>query len=73
MWLASFRVGTWFMSIEPEPSRNMTADECEELADALVEAAAALSPGPKQQEISKLAHGYRSLAKMKRLVLRKVN
>ena len=61
------------MSIEQEPSRNMTADECEELADALVEAAAALPPGPKKQETSKLADGYRSLAQMKRLVLRKVN
>jgi len=51
----------------------MTADECEELADALLEAAAALPPGPKKQETSKLADGYRSLAQMKRLVLRKVN
>jgi hypothetical protein len=61
------------MSIEPDPSRNMTADECEELADALVEDAAALPPGPKKHEASKLADGYRSLAEMKRLVLRNVN
>ncbi|MFY9952848.1 hypothetical protein [Bradyrhizobium sp.] len=61
------------MSIEPEPSRNITADECDELADALVEASAPLPPGPKKQETLKLAHGYRDLAKMKRLVLRNVN
>jgi hypothetical protein len=30
------------MSIEQEHSKNMTADECDELADALVEASAAL-------------------------------
>ena len=60
------------MSIEQEQS-IITADECEELADALVEAAAALPPGPKKQETSNLAHCYRSLAQMKCLVLRKVN
>lgn len=60
-----------FMGSEQE--RKMTADECEELADALAEDAAALSLGPKKQETSNLAHCYRSLAQMKRLVLRKVN
>jgi hypothetical protein len=59
------------MSIEQE--RNLTADECEELADALVEAAAAMPLGPKKQETSKLSDGYRTLAQVKRLVLRKVN
>jgi hypothetical protein len=61
------------MGIEQEQSKNMTADECEELADALVDAAAALPPGPRKQKTSKLALGYRSLAQMKRFVLRKVN
>jgi hypothetical protein len=47
------------MSIEPEQlrkelSRNMTADECEELAALLLEDAAALPPGRKQGEILKL-------------------
>ena len=61
------------MSIEPEPTRNMTADECEELAALLLEDAAALPPGKKQEEILKLIFGYRDLAEMKRLVLRNVN
>jgi hypothetical protein len=59
------------MGIEPE--RNLTADECEELADALVEAAAVLPPGQKKQETSKLSDGYRTLAQVKRLMLRIVN
>ena len=57
------------MNTEQEPSTNLTIDECEELAAALFEDAAALPPGPKKQEILKLAQGYRSLGKMKRLVL----
>jgi hypothetical protein len=61
------------MNIEPELSRNMSADECEELAALLVEDAAELPPGQKQAEILKLVFGYRDLAKMKRLVLRNVN
>jgi hypothetical protein len=61
------------MSIEPEPTRNMTADECEELAALLLEDAAALPPGKKQEEILKLIFSYRDLAEMKRLVLRNVN
>ena len=36
------------MSIEPEPSRNLTADECEELAAVLLEDAAGLPPGKKR-------------------------
>jgi len=51
----------------------MTADECDELANALFDDAAALPSGPKQHEISNLAQGYRDLAKTKRLVLRQVN
>lgn len=61
------------MNTEQEPSTNLTIDECEELAAALFEDAAALPPGPKKQEILKLAQGYRSLGKMKRLVLRNVS
>ena len=72
-WLANFRAGARFISIEPEPSRNMTADECEELAALLLEDAAALPPGQKQGEILKLAFGYRDLAKMKRMVFQNVN
>jgi hypothetical protein len=59
------------MSIEQE--RNLTADDCEELADALVEAAVALPPGQKKQDTSKLSDGYRTLAQVKRLLLRMVN
>jgi hypothetical protein len=61
------------MNTEQEPSTNLTIDECEELAAALFEDAAALPPGPKKQEILKLAQGYRSLGKMKRLVLQNVS
>ena len=61
------------MSIETEQSKNMTADEREELAALLLEDAAALPPGQKQEEILELVFGYRDLAKMKRLVLRNVN
>jgi hypothetical protein len=58
------------MSIEPE--RNLTADECDELAEALRHNAAAL-PELKKAKLLELAEGYRNLAQMKRLVLRKVN
>jgi hypothetical protein len=61
------------MIIEDEPSTNLTVYECEELASALFQDAAALPPGPKKQEILKLAQGYRSLGKMKRLVLQNVS
>jgi hypothetical protein len=56
-----------------ENDTKLTIDQCEELAAALFEEAAALPPGPKKQEILKLAHGYRSLGKMKRLVLQNVS
>lgn len=56
-----------------EPSTNLTVHECEALASALLEDAATLPPGPKKQEILKLARGYRSLGKMKGLVLRNVS
>jgi hypothetical protein len=38
------------MSIEPEPSRNLTADECEELAAVLLEDAAGLPAGKKKRK-----------------------
>jgi hypothetical protein len=56
-----------------EDETELTIDECEELASALFEDAAALPPGPKKQEILKLAQGYRSLGKMKRLILQNVS
>jgi hypothetical protein len=56
-----------------EQERNLTADECEELADALPEAAAVLPSGQKKQETTKLSDGYRTLAQVKRLVSRMAN
>jgi hypothetical protein len=61
------------MSNEQEESRNMTADECEELAAALVEDASALPPGPKKENTLRLAQSYGNLAEMKRMVFRIVN
>jgi hypothetical protein len=61
------------MSNEQEDSRNLTANECDELVAALVEEAAALPHGPKKEDTLKLADGYRNLAEMKRMVLRRVN
>jgi hypothetical protein len=43
----------------------LTIEELHEMAAAKFEEAAALSPGPEQQEILKKAYGYRSLAEMK--------
>ena len=61
------------MTIESDTSTNLTACECEELASALFEDAAGLPPGPKKQEILKLARGYRSLGKMKGWVSQNVS
>ena len=61
------------MSNEHEESRNMTADECDELAAALVEDAIDLPHGPKKEDILRLAQSYRNLAEMKRIVLRNSN
>ena len=55
-----------------ENDTKLTIDQCEELAAALFEEAAAL-PEPKKQEILKLAQGYRSLGKMKRWVSQNVS
>ncbi len=44
----------------------LTFEECEELAEALLEEAAALPNGAKKEGLLKLAHGYHNLANMKR-------
>ena len=59
------------MSIEQE--RDLTADECDELAEALRQDAAALSDKLEKANLLDLAENYRVVAQMKRLVLRKVN
>jgi hypothetical protein len=59
------------MSIEQE--RNLTADECDELAEALRRDAAALPDESEKANLLELAECYRDLAEMKRLVSRKVN
>lgn len=59
------------MSIEH--ARNLTADECEELAEALRHDAATLPDELKKANVLELAECYRNLAQMKRLVLRKVS
>jgi hypothetical protein len=59
------------MSIEQE--RDLTADECDELAETLRHDAAALPDDLKKANLLELAEGYRNLAQMKRSVLRKVN
>jgi hypothetical protein len=46
-----------------EPSTDLTVEECRELAAAMLEDAAALPPGPKKEEILKLANGYSDLPK----------
>ena len=47
------------------PTTYLTIEELQEMAAAKFEEAAALLPGPEQQEILKKAFGYRSLAEMK--------
>jgi hypothetical protein len=47
------------------PTTYLTIEELHEMAAAKFEEAAALSPGPEQQEILKKAYGYKSLADMK--------
>jgi NTP pyrophosphatase (non-canonical NTP hydrolase) len=61
----------FMMSIEQE--RNLTAEECDELAEALRHDAAALPDDLKKANLLELAECYRDLAQMKRLVLRKVS
>jgi hypothetical protein len=52
---------------------HLTVDQCDELAKALREDAARLPHGSKRENLLQLAEGYRLLADMKRMVLRKVN
>jgi hypothetical protein len=58
------------MEIEQESSTRLTAKECQELADAVFEDATALPLGPEKNEILKLAHGYRNLAKVKNWLIK---
>ena len=51
----------------------LTIEECDELAEALFEDAAALPEGSRKENLLMLAHGYRNLANIKKLVSRKVN
>ena len=52
---------------------HLTVDQCDELAKALREDAARLPHGSERESLLQLAEGYRLLADMKRMVLRKVN
>lgn len=58
---------------EKNEQPNLTAEECLELATAMFEDGAALPPGPKKEEILKLAHGYRNLAELKKWLSGKLN
>ena len=52
---------------------HLTAHQCDELAEGLRQDAAALPNGLEKENLLKLAEGYRDLANIKRMVLRKVN
>jgi hypothetical protein len=52
---------------------RLTVDQCDELAKALQEDAARLPYGSERENLLQLAEGYRLLADMKRMVLRKVS
>ena len=52
---------------------HLTVDQCEELAKALREDAARLPHGSKRENLLQLAEGYRLLADMKGMVLRRAN
>jgi hypothetical protein len=52
---------------------HLTADECNELVEALLRDAATLPSGSKREDLLKLAEGYRALANVKRMVLRNAN
>jgi hypothetical protein len=61
------------MPKDEESATNLTVEECRELAAAMFEDAAALPPGPKKDEVWKLAQGYRDLADMKSWLAKKLN
>jgi hypothetical protein len=52
---------------------HLTVDQCDQLAKALRQDAARLPRGLERENLLQLAEGYSVLAKMKRMVLRKVN
>jgi hypothetical protein len=56
-----------------QQEEHLTVDLCDELAKALREDAARLPRGSERENLLRLAEGYRLLADMKRMVLRKVN
>jgi hypothetical protein len=58
------------MGTASKPTTYLTIDELQEMAAAKFEEAAALSPGPEQQQVLKRAYGYKSLADMKALLSR---
>ncbi|HWJ17084.1 MAG TPA: hypothetical protein VNR65_00005 [Geobacterales bacterium] len=60
------------MADEKEPT-NLTVEECRELAVGMFEDSAALPPGPKKDELLKLARGYRNLAQLKEWLSGKLN
>jgi hypothetical protein len=51
---------------------HLTADECDEFAEALLQSAAAV-PSEEQEKLLSLAEGYRSLAIKKRMMSREIN
>jgi hypothetical protein len=61
------------MKLDEEVSTNLTVEQCDELATAIAEEAALLSPGSKKEALLKLAQGYRELATMKGLIAGKLN
>ena len=52
---------------------RLTVDQCDELAKAVREDAARLPHGSEKENLLQLAEGYRLLADMKRMILRKVS
>jgi hypothetical protein len=58
------------MNKASRPTTYLTVDELQEMAAAKFEEAAALAPGPEQQQILKKAYGYLSRADMKALLVR---
>lgn len=53
--------------------KHLTVDQCDEPAKTLREDAARLPHGSERENLLQLAEGYRALADMKRMVLRRVN
>jgi hypothetical protein len=60
-------------AVMSEEEEHLSADQCDELAKALREDAAGLPHGTQREQLLQLAEGYRLLADMKTMVLRKVN